>query len=432
MQVVAMIHHEGGAYGVSFPDFPGCTTVADDLDSALAKAAEVLAFHAEGLAEDGPLPHPRSLSELESDPDFCEDSKDAVLVLVPYEPPSRAVRINITLEESLLARIDRSAAAASETRSGYLAAAARLRMRMLGERPTRKSSQFSSRDDVAGGIGPPNQLREDWKGYLKLSLISCPISLHPASSEEQVSFVQLNRKTGNRLKYQLVDSKTGQVVDLADRARGYEMDKDEFLLVEDEELAALQIASTHTIEIDAFVPRAQVDLRYLITPYYITPDDNVGQQAFAVIREAMRNKKVVAIARVVLTTRERPIALEPFGKGFRAITLRYPYEVCDEAEPFANIPNIRIPDEMRQLAEHIIDAKARDFDPLQFEDHYELALLEMLKRKRAGLPAKSAAPAPSPSNVINLMDALRRSVETERRPSARRSSRNGRAGGSTK
>src|SRR5205085_2517089 len=121
------------------------------------------------------------------------------------------------------------------------------------------------------------------------------------------------------------------------RARGYEMDKDEFLLVEDEELAALQIASTHTIEIDAFVPRAQVDLRYLITPYYITPDDNVGQQAFAVIREAMRNKKVVAIARVVLTTRERPIALEPFGKGFRAITLRYPYEVCDEAEPFANI-----------------------------------------------------------------------------------------------
>ena len=159
MQVVAMIHHEGDAYGVSFPDFPGCTIVADDLDSALAKAAEVLAFHAEGLAEDGLLPQPRSLNELKSDPEFCEDAKDAVLALVPYQQPTRAVRINITLEESLLARIDRSADAASETRSGYLAAAARLRMGMLGERPTSKSSRSerkpsarrSSRNERSGG-----------------------------------------------------------------------------------------------------------------------------------------------------------------------------------------------------------------------------------------------------------------------------------------
>src|SRR5215467_1805752 len=235
MQVVAMIHHEGDAYGVSFPDFPGCTTVADDLDSALAKAAEVLAFHAEGLAEDGPLPRPRSLSELKNDPDFCEDAKDSVLVLVPYEPPTRAVRINITLEESLLARIDRSADAASETRSGYLAEAARLRMGILGERPTSKSSQpFSRDDDVVGSIGPTERFGAHWKGYLKLSLVSCPISLYPASSNERVSFVHLNRKTGNRLKYQLVDSETGEVVDLADRARGYEIGKEEFLLVEDD------------------------------------------------------------------------------------------------------------------------------------------------------------------------------------------------------
>jgi DNA end-binding protein Ku len=432
MQVVAMIHHEGDAYGVSFPDFPGCTTVADNLDNALAKAAEVLAFHAEGLAEDGPLPRPRSLSELKSDPDFCEDAKDAVLVLVPYEPPTRAVRINITLEESLLARIDRSADAASETRSGYLAAAARLRMGMLGERPTSKSSQ-SSRVDMAGGIGwSPIRFGAPWKGYLKLSLVSCPISLHPAWSDERVSFVQLNRKTGHGLKYQLVDSETGQIVDLADRARGYEISKEEFLLVEDHELAALQVNSTHTIEIDAFVPRAQVDLRYLINPYYITPDDKTGQEAFAVIREAMSSKKMVAVARVVLTNRERPIALEPFGKGFRAITLRYPYEVRDEAELFANIPDIRVPHEMRELAEHIVETKATNFDLSQFEDRYELALVEMLKRKQADLPVKSAAIAPSPSNVINLMDALRRSVETERKPSAGRSSRNERSGGSRK
>jgi DNA end-binding protein Ku len=433
MHVVAMIHHEGGAYGVSFPDFPGCTTVANDLDSAVAKAGEVLAFHAEGLAEDGPLPRPRSLSELKSDPDFCEDAKDALVVLVPYEPPTRAVRINITLEESLLARIDRSADAASETRSGYLAAAARLRMGMLGERPISKSSRSSSNDEMAGGSGQADRfVGAYWKGYLKLSLVSCPISLHPASSNERVSFVQINRKTGNRLKYQLVDSETGKVIDLADRARGYEIGKGEFLLVEDDELAALQIASTRTIEIDAFVPRAQIDLRYLINPYYITPDGNVGQEAFAVIREAMRGKNMVAIARVVLTTRERLIALEPFGKGLRAITLRYPFEVRDEAESFVNIPDIRVPQEMRQLAEHILETKATDFDLSRFEDRYELAIVEMLKRKQAGLAAKSAAPARTPSNVINLMDALRRSVETERRRSARRSSRNERAGGSTK
>ncbi|MFL6824089.1 MAG: Ku protein [Xanthobacteraceae bacterium] len=432
MHVVAMIHNEGGAYGVSFPDFPGCTTVANDLDSAVAKAGEVLAFHAEGLAEDGPLPRPRSLSELKSDPDFCEDAKDAVLVLVPYEPPSRAVRINITLEESLLARIDRSADAASETRSGYLAEAARLRMGMLGERPISKSSRSSSTDDVAGGIGPADRFGAHWKGYLKLSLVSCPISLHPASSHERVSFVQLNRKTGNRLKYQLVDSETGHVVDSADRARGYEIGKEEFLLVEDDDLAALEIESKHTIDIDAFVPRRQIDLRYVDSPYYIMPSDPVGQEAFAVIREAMRSTDMVAIARVVLTSRERLIALEPLGKGLRAVTLRYASEVRKAEEYFEGIQDIKVPGEMLKLAQHILETKKGDFDPSAFQDRYERAVVEMLRRKQAGLSAKSAAPGRSPSNVINLMDALRRSVETERKRSARRSSRNERAGGSTK
>jgi DNA end-binding protein Ku len=418
MHVVAMIHHEVGAYGVSFPDFPGCTTVANDLDSAIAKAGEVLAFHAEGLAEDGPLPRPRSLSELESDPDFCKDAKDALLVLVPYEPPTRAVRINITLEESLLARIDRAADAASETRSGYLASAARLRMGTLGERS--KSSRSFSRDNVVGGIGAADRFVGAWKGYLKLSLVSCPISLHPASSTERLSFVQINRKTGNRLKYQLVDSETGEVVDLADGARGYEIGKGDFLLVEDDELAALPIASTHTIEIDAFVPRAQIDLRYLISPYYITPNDKVGQEAFAVIREAMRSKDMVAIARVVLTNRERPIALEPLGKGLRAVTLRYPYEVRKAEEYFEGIQDVKVPGEMLKLAEHILEAMKVDFDPSAFEDRYERAVVEMLRRKQAGLPAKSAAPVPYTSNVINLTDALKQSVKTERKRSARR------------
>jgi DNA end-binding protein Ku len=418
MHVVAMIHHEGGAYGVSFPDFPGCTTVANDLDSAIAKAGEVLAFHAEGLAEDGPLPRPRSLSELESDPDFCEDAKDALLVLVPYEPPTRAVRINITLEESLLARIDRAADAASETRSGYLASAARLRMGTLGEHS--KSSRSFSRDNMVGGIGAADQFVGVWKGYLKLFLVSCPISLHPASSTERVSFVQINRKTGNRLKYQLVDSETGEVVDLADGARGYEIGKGDFLLVEDDELAALPIASTRTIEIDAFVPRAQIDKRYYDSPYYIMPTDTVGQEAFAVIRDAMRGKSMVALGRIVLAKRERVIALESYGKGLLGTTLRYAYEVRKPEEFFDGIPDIKVPNEMLKLAEHILEVKKVDFDPSSFEDRYERAVVEMLRRKQAGLPAKSATPAPSPSNVVNLMDALRQMVKTERKRSARR------------
>jgi DNA end-binding protein Ku len=406
MQVVAMIHHEDGAYGVSFPDFPGCTTVADDLDTAVAKAGEVLAFHTEGLAQDGALPRPRNLRELQSDPDFREDAKGAVLVLVPYEPPTRSVRINITLEESLLARIDRSADAAAETRSGYLAKAARFRMGMMGNRIASKP-KVDSAPEIE-----PSPRRSWWKGYLKLSLVSCPISLYPTTSAERVTFVRINRGTGNRLKSQLIDSETGEVVDKADIARGYEFGEKEFVVVEDEELAALQIESTHTIDIDTFVPRAQIDLRYLDQPYYVAPIDPVRLEAFAVIRDVMRYTDMVAIARVVLTGRERPIALEAFGKGLLAMTLRYPYEVLGEAEAFANIPDINLPSEMRDLAKHIVDSKATNFDPSTFQDHYEAALVGMLQRKLAGLPeAKSAPPTPPADNVINLMDALRRSSE---------------------
>lgn len=155
MNVVALVHHESGAYGVSFPDFPGCTTVADDLDVAVAKAAEVLAFHVEGLAEDGPVPGVRSMSELEQDPEFREDAQGALLVLVPYQPPARAVRINITLDESLLARIDRAAGAAGETRSGYLAKAAVSRMVTTIERPAKAKRQRPAIDPSAGREARP-------------------------------------------------------------------------------------------------------------------------------------------------------------------------------------------------------------------------------------------------------------------------------------
>jgi DNA end-binding protein Ku len=256
--------------------------------------------------------------------------------------------------------------------------------------------------------------RPNWKGYLKLSLVSCPIALYPATSgSERVSFRQVNKQTGNRLKQQLVDSVTGEPVGPEDKGRGYEVGKNQFLMVEDDELEAIEIESTRTIEIDTFVPREQIDDRYIDAPYYIAPTDTVGQEAFAVIREAMRGKGMVALGRVVMAKREYVIALEPFEKGLKATTLRYPYEVREASAYFDDIPDLKIPGEMLKLAEHILDSKAGDFDPSTFEDRYETALNEMLRKKQAGLPVPKEAPAAQPANVVNLMDALKRSLQKE-------------------
>ena len=253
--------------------------------------------------------------------------------------------------------------------------------------------------------------RPYWKGYLKLSLVSCPIALHSAtSSSERVSFRQINKKTGNRLRQQLVDEVTREPVESEDKARGYEYAKNSYVMVEDEELDAVAVESNHTIEIDTFVPRAQIDERYLDSPYYIIPNDKVGQEAFAVIREAMRDKGMAALARVVLAKRERVVMLQPWDKGIMATTLRYPYELRDAKDYFEEIPDLKVAPEMLKLAEHILETKAADFDPSQFVDHYEQAVVDMLKRKEAGQPATVERPAAAPENVINLMDALRRSL----------------------
>src|SRR5947209_4922782 len=177
--------------------------------------------------------------------------------------------------------------------------------------------------------------RPYWKGYLKLSLVSCPIALYTGtSSTERVSFRQINKLTGNRLRQQLVDEVTREPVEGADKGRGYEYAKNAYIPVDDDELDAIAIESAHTIESDSFVPREQIDERYLDSPYYITPNDQVGQDAFAVIREAMRGKGMAALGRVVLAKRERIIMLQPWGKGLKGTTLRYPYEIRDAGEYF--------------------------------------------------------------------------------------------------
>jgi len=222
--------------------------------------------------------------------------------------------------------------------------------------------------------------RAYWKGYLKLSLVSCPIALYPAaSSSERVSFNRINKKTGNRLKQQLVDAETGDPVEKEDVGRGYEVAKGQYIQVEDAEIETIKIESTHTIEIDSFVPRAEIDDRYLDTPYYVAPTDQVGQEAFAVIRDAIREKGMVALARVVLTRREHVIMLEAFDKGLLGTTIRYAYEVRDNAGYFEDIPDLKLPGEMKELALHIVNSKAAHFDPTTFQDHYENALVELLR-----------------------------------------------------
>ena len=257
--------------------------------------------------------------------------------------------------------------------------------------------------------------RPYWKGYLKLSLVACPVSVFTATtSSERVSFRQINKLTGNRLRQQMIDEVTREVVETPDKGRGYEIDKDTYIQVEDEELEALQVESNHTIDIDSFVPRDQIDERYHDSSYYIAPNDQVGREAFAVIREAMRGKDMVGLGRIVLAKRERVIALQPWDKGLLGTTLRYANEVRNAGEYFDEIPDSKVSKEMLELAEHILKSKAADFDPATFVDRYEEAVVEMLKSKQAGVPAakqKSAAPA---SNVVNLMDALRRSIAAEK------------------
>src|SRR3954451_611066 len=258
--------------------------------------------------------------------------------------------------------------------------------------------------------------RANWKGFLRLSLVTCPVALYPATSDtEKVSFNQINRKTGHRIKYLKVDAETGDEVTSDDIVKGYKVDTDTYIEVTKDELDDIALDSTHTIEIDEFVPKTDIDSRYLIRPYYLVPDGKVGHDAFAVIRETIRNMDKVAIGTVVLTSREHIIGLEPLGKGLMGTLIRYPYEVRNEKEYFDEIQDVKVTKDMLDLAKHIVNQKAADFEPEKFEDHYEEALTELINAKRQ-VKTIAHKPRPRDENVVALMDALKKSLENTEGP----------------
>ena len=319
--------------------------------------------------------------------------------------------------------------------------------------------------------------RAQWNGYLRLSLVSCAVSLYPViSPAERVSFRQVNRETGNRLRQQLVDTVTGTVVESHNRGRGYQVGEEQFLLVPDEDLreaqlesrsrpftksaptdadeepapAAVQLPSkqakrgrgrvaedepepepeevktasvprpiienTHTIELDRFVPSEEIDARYLLAPYYLAPRDEISLEAYSVFREAMAREGLVGMGRVVLANRERPLIVEPMGLGLRAFTLHYSHEVRPEMDYFADIRPLELPREVIDVTELILNTKREHFDPTHLEDRYRTVLVEKLREKTTKLPAKAPASRPSAQNVINLMDALKASLSAAKPP----------------
>lgn len=253
--------------------------------------------------------------------------------------------------------------------------------------------------------------RPAWKGYLKLSLVSCAVELTGTTDHsEKVSFRIINRKTGNTVKRQYVDGVTGKPVEDDDEVKGYEIGDDEYLLVEEDEIDAVQIESSHTLSIEHFVDRADIPQIYFDTPYYVTPSDDVSEEAFAVIREAMARQKKAGIARIVLYRRERPVMIEPFDKGLLLTTLRYDKTVRKPDAIFSDLGKPKIDSELIDLATHIIDKKQAAFDPSGFEDRYESALLELIQAKQKGKKPPVVQAAERPANVVNLFDALKKSL----------------------
>jgi DNA end-binding protein Ku len=264
--------------------------------------------------------------------------------------------------------------------------------------------------------------RPFWKGYLKLSLVTCPVQMMPATTEnEKVKFHTLSRKTNNRVVSHYVDAVTGNDVADEDEVKGYQRGENEYVMLEDEELDAVALESTKTIDIQVFAPRDSVDWIWLETPYYLSVEDPVGQEAFSVIRDAMAAQKMVGISRLVISRRERAVMLEPRGKGIVLWTLRYGDEVRDEDAYFESIDDDTADPEVMPLVQQLIKQQTRHWDSKMVTDPVQDRLLEIiaLKKKALKKPMKSqpkaAEPAPTKGNVVSIMDALRKSIEADAR-----------------
>jgi DNA end-binding protein Ku len=257
--------------------------------------------------------------------------------------------------------------------------------------------------------------RASWKGYIKLSLVSCPVRLYPAvSANEKIRFNQLHKETHNRINMKPVDPELG-LVERSDLVKGYEYEDKQYVIIDESDLEAVRIESSHTLNIEAFVDAKDVDVIYRDAPYYLAPDGAMAEETFVVLREAMRKSDKLAIARLVLSSRERVVTIGARENGMFVTTLRNPNEVRGTAEDFNGIPEGKADPEMLALAEKLIEQKVTKFDPQNYEDRYEAALMEMIREKLKGHKPIVAA-APERGNVVNLMDALKASLSQSKPP----------------
>lgn len=257
--------------------------------------------------------------------------------------------------------------------------------------------------------------RTFWKGHLKLSLVTCRVSMMPAVTDaEKVRFHTLNARTGNRVVSQYVDAVTGKKVAEEDEVKGYERGEEDYVLLEDEELDAVGLESTRTIDIETFVPKESIGWLWYDRPHYLIPDDKVGEEAFSVIREAMAATGKAGISRLVLYRRERAVMLVPRGKGIVLWTLHYGDEVRD-ASVFSGIDGGKPDAAMMKLVSRLIEDRTVDWSPEMAHDPVQDRLLEIIAARKKGRkkPAKAKPAADKPSNVVNLMDALKKSIASE-------------------
>ncbi|HTR14259.1 MAG TPA: Ku protein [Roseiarcus sp.] len=269
--------------------------------------------------------------------------------------------------------------------------------------------------------------RPFWKGYLKLSLVTCPVALTPATSDtDKVRFHTLNRRTGNRIVSRYVDAVSGRPVEEEDEAKGYARDETSSILLEDEELEAVRLESARTIDIESFIPADGVDWVWCESPYYLTPDEPVGEEAYCVIRDAMRSTGMMGVSRLVLNRRERAILLKPRGEGMELWTLRYGNEVRDPRDVFASVREVDLDSELLKLVYQLIEERKTSWGPELIRDPVQERLLDLIEEKSKGKTHRAREPEPerAPGNVVNIMDALRKSVAaeagTKKKPTSRR------------